>query len=210
MSVSLNEVQALAKNATRGAGYPWGIAEEAGRAIRWLCAHSLPGCEALRSLLDQRAGLPLAEASPELRGNLWAPPSGALCPLITGLALADRAGQLPFHPIRLETVHTPMILTPFVAQAATVLDRPLTLTWDDRATIVGTGGVLCGQELTGFAKEVVVVVGGRLTAPTPRATRATPPDATWDALKRYASKTHAPSTDRSRALGAGAGTANDD
>ncbi|NND22495.1 MAG: DUF3726 domain-containing protein, partial [Silicimonas sp.] len=41
MSYSLNEVEATAKKAARGAGYPWGLAEEAAKATRWLCAHDI-------------------------------------------------------------------------------------------------------------------------------------------------------------------------
>ena len=32
MNLSLNEVDAMAKKAARGAGYSWGLAEEAGKA----------------------------------------------------------------------------------------------------------------------------------------------------------------------------------
>ncbi|HBM69159.1 MAG TPA: DUF3726 domain-containing protein, partial [Rhodobacteraceae bacterium] len=37
MSYSLNELQALARKAARGSGVPWGIAEEAAMAARYLC-----------------------------------------------------------------------------------------------------------------------------------------------------------------------------
>ena len=36
MNVSMNEVESMAKTAARGAGYSWGLAEEAGKATRWL------------------------------------------------------------------------------------------------------------------------------------------------------------------------------
>ena len=32
MNFSLNEMEAIAKRAARGAGYPWGLAEEASKA----------------------------------------------------------------------------------------------------------------------------------------------------------------------------------
>ena len=43
MNWSLNELDAMARKAARGAGYSWGLAEEAGRATRWLAAAGLPG-----------------------------------------------------------------------------------------------------------------------------------------------------------------------
>ena len=36
MNLSLNEAQALAKKAAKGAGINWGAAHETGRAVRWL------------------------------------------------------------------------------------------------------------------------------------------------------------------------------
>ena len=50
-SWSLNEIEALAKKAARGSGCSWGVAEDAGRAVRWLEARGLPGAEALGTLL---------------------------------------------------------------------------------------------------------------------------------------------------------------
>jgi hypothetical protein len=35
MMRSLNEIEAMAKRAVRGAGLAWGLAEEAGKALRW-------------------------------------------------------------------------------------------------------------------------------------------------------------------------------
>ena len=47
MNYSLNAVESTAKRAARGAGYPWGLAEEAGKATRWLSHQGLEGCGAL-------------------------------------------------------------------------------------------------------------------------------------------------------------------
>ena len=54
MTWSLNEIESLAKNATRGAGRDWGLAEEAGKATRWLCAAGWPGADLLAELLILR------------------------------------------------------------------------------------------------------------------------------------------------------------
>ncbi len=51
MSWSLNEIEGLARKAARGSGLSWGLAEEAGKATRWLCAAGLPGADALAGLL---------------------------------------------------------------------------------------------------------------------------------------------------------------
>ena len=51
MSWSLGEIRALAIKAARGAGMPWGMAEEAGFASHWLLQQGLPGTELLATLL---------------------------------------------------------------------------------------------------------------------------------------------------------------
>ena len=52
MSYALNEVEATAKRAARGAGYSWGLAEEASKATRWLCAKGIDGSAVLAGLLE--------------------------------------------------------------------------------------------------------------------------------------------------------------
>ena len=52
MSWSLVETRAMATKATRGAGYSWGLAEEAGFAVHWLQLNGAPGVEALARLLE--------------------------------------------------------------------------------------------------------------------------------------------------------------
>ena len=49
---SLAEIDALSRKACRGAGYSWGLAEDAGKAVRWLTAYGLPGAETLSELLQ--------------------------------------------------------------------------------------------------------------------------------------------------------------
>lgn len=49
MSYSIGEIAALSRRAVRGAGYPWGIADEAAWAVSWLQRAGLPGADALAS-----------------------------------------------------------------------------------------------------------------------------------------------------------------
>ena len=51
MIYSLSEIDAQCKKATRGAGFEWGHAEEAGKAARWLAKHELPGAALLAAYL---------------------------------------------------------------------------------------------------------------------------------------------------------------
>ena len=94
MTHSLNEIEAMAKKAARGAGLPWGLADDAGRAVRWLCARGLGAAEALAELLEQTDySDPVAHAPVALRGD-WGSERGSLCPLAAGTTLGDFARGL--------------------------------------------------------------------------------------------------------------------
>ena len=107
MSWSLGETGALAVKATRGAGFSWGIAEDAGFAVTWLLARGLPGATALCSYLGWHAD----------QRHLQ-PETDILCPLLTGAAISDGVIALPEDPndrVALGTIRMPLLLLPFVA-----------------------------------------------------------------------------------------------
>jgi len=205
MSFSLNEVEVTAKKAARGAGYSWGLAEEAGKATRWLCAQGLDGCASLAALLQEPR-----HASPQLKPGIWSA-SGVLCPLVTGAALSDFTAQLTEGPIRIVDVAHPQLLLPFAAGAARQTGTVLTLTCED--LVAHTDGA--GVDLTHIpsppgTSDVTVSMGGAMAGFLPKQTRATPDPAIWDVLIAFAARTYAPATDASRRLGAGAGLSDND
>ena len=205
MSFSLNEVEVTAKKAARGAGYSWGLAEEAGKATRWLCAQGLDGCAALAALLgDPRHEIPTCD------GVVWSG-SGALCPLATGAALSDFAENLADGPIRLVEVVQPQLLLPFAAGAARHLGTVLTLSCDTlTARTDGTGLDLALIPSPPGTSDVTVSRGAAMAGARSIQTRAAPDPAIWAILTGLAARTYAPATDASRRLGAGAGLSDND
>jgi len=205
MSFSLNEVEATAKKAARGAGYSWGLAEEAGKATRWLSAQGLDGCGALAALLQE----PRHE-SPTRDGDIWSA-NGALCPLASGAALSDFAADLAAGPIRLIEVAHPQLLLPFAAGAARQMGTVLTLACDTlTARTDGAGVDLAHIPSPPGTSDVQVSLGGRMGAALPHQTRAASDPAIWAVLTGLAARTYAPATDASRRLGAGAGLSDND
>ena len=93
--LSLGEAEALAREAARGAGLPWGLAEEAGRAARALCAADLPGLDAL--------ALRLLVGGP--------------CPIRAGCRASD-AGEVP----KVLDVAVPLLLLPFLAPLTAIAE----------------------------------------------------------------------------------------
>jgi len=60
MLCSLNEIEAQLRKAARGAGLSWGLAEEAGKAGRWLAMHGIDALPAFAALYEQNDGRPYA------------------------------------------------------------------------------------------------------------------------------------------------------
>ncbi len=211
MSYSLNEVQAMAKRAARGAGLDWGMAEEAAWAARWLCRAGLPGVEILSHLLVRRQSQDGTLATRD-QSTIWTARQGDLSPLFAGPALSDSMVDLLHGPFRLQAVRQPLMLLPFASSAATQLDRVVALRWDGGEASVGQPG-LC---LTGTAPDLADVEVACLSPHRDTElhalthTRADPDPAAWNRLGNLAHATYAPATEASRRLGAGAGLSDND
>jgi len=191
MSYALNEVEAMAKRATRGAGYEWGLAEEAAKATRWLCAQGLDGANILAGVLGSGE-------------------RDSTCPLSAGAGLSDRATLLSATPSTLNGVTNTAMLLPFAALAARQTGAAVIVTCGDaRAVTDGNRLSLTGSFPIGVS-DVEVHTGGALEKPTPPATRANPDPDAWEVLGRLAHRTYAPATEESRMLGAGAGLLDND
>lgn len=211
MTLSLNEVDALAKKASRGAGYSWGIAEEAGRAVRWLCSVNVDGCRALSKLLVQLDQADLTGHAP-LLGDVWRARAGILCPLLSGPTLSDFAARLPNGPIRLERVAHPILLAPFAAMSAHALAAPVRLAWSSLAIETDGAAVVITGEIGAPEADVTVCIAEAFdhAAATPVTQRAQPDIDAFARLNAFAHRTYAPATDASRLLGAGAGLSDND
>lgn len=210
MSFSLNEIESTAKKATRGAGYPWGLAEEAAKATRWLCARELDGCGILLEALQRMDGAELGLHRPAPGGATWSAAGGAMCPLSAGAALADRAKFLISNSITLHLVCAPALVFPFAATASAILDQPITLHWSTGTASVTVDNLALAGALPGEEESLTVALGGAIEAASRAATRATPDPAVWAALGALAHRTYAPATEESRLKGAGAETPSGD
>ena len=122
---SLTEIDALAAKAARGAGYSWGMAEEAGIATRWLQAKGLPGTTLLLAHLTNMGGTNWPTIAPQIHANTWTTATGTpLCPLATGATLCDHAALITL-PLTFTSIATPALLLPFAASLSKILATPL-------------------------------------------------------------------------------------
>ncbi len=212
MSFSLNEVEAMGKRAARGAGLPWGLAEEAGKAARWLTVRGLPGVQQLADILTRNDKRDYADLAPQDVDGIWQAPAGRLCPLITGAALCDRATEIAKgHLMELGKTAQPLLLVPYVAGAAKLTGAAITIAWDDVAvTLFSDGERIDGDHRSLAARSTARVLcrlADQMTGPTKEVHEPVVPvdAATWNQLAAFAQRTFAPATEASRLAGAGAG-----
>ncbi len=190
----------MARQAARGAGLPWGLADEAGRAVRELCAAGVDGCAALAHLLgDLRARRHHSPAPAHLLDRVWAAPGGALCPIRTGTALSDMARALPPDGVGLVGVIRPILILPFAVDVARRLDATVTLSWHSGILSCGPDGVPPSDVIVRLAlirqTGLHLHPGGPNTPAAPRHGRARPDADAWAALVISAGRCFAPRED---------------
>lgn len=214
--LSRSEVEAVAFKATRGAGFEWGLAEEAGMAARRLVEAGVPGPDLLLACLEAPRG-----AVPRIDGGNWRAPSNELlCPLATGSALSDRAGmdegpggRPGVNEIVLHRLGHPALILPFVMQAAARLGMAFRVSWEGTETIATPDGLLSVQSDTleaPQASEVEISTLTELPPPLmPVQTGCRVALDVWRRLDALALMTTVPATTSSRA-GAGSGSTDND
>lgn len=198
ITVSLNEIDAMAKKAARGAGYPWGIAEEAGRAMRWLEARGLPGLAALLRHLEDGA-------------------TSQTSPLVAGAALSDRAQAIAGgKSFTASAIQEPLILLPFAAAAADVSNHAIDLGWGHIRFRAVAGAATLSGKASAIATRSATIRAGAASGTLDglplheRIAGIAVDQALWAGLDRFAVKTYVPASAASRQKGAGAGEGNID
>ena len=215
MSWSLNEIEAEVKKAVRGAGLAWGLAEEGANAARWLAARAIDPLPALIDVLDRHAGGNRISTAITLTDDgRWTAPA-PLCPITFGATLCDHARLIIARGTTAGPVARPLLVIPFVARAALLLGRNVSLTIDGDALLLSARG----ERLTGsWPVDRPDVTAFRCLATDDAATqmpRMIAPDIAiapeqWARLQAYAGRTYVPANERSRREGAGAGSIDND
>lgn len=192
MIVSLGEIEAATLKATRGAGYGWGLAEEAGKAARWLAARRLPCLEVLVPLLESHR-------------------AATACPLAIGTGLADLPHESSASPRRIDRVSAPILLLPFVADIAKTSARSLDIRWPevvvrfDRAGEIVDIDAGAARLACPVAKVMLTPGEGGASGRCPARLGGVAVDAgLWSRLDDLVILTYVPESEESRRRGAGA------
>ena len=209
MSWSLGEIAAIATKAARGSGMDWGLADEAGYAVKWLQRRQLPGVAALCRYLSWRQAGEI---------TIWPDDTardGHYCPIATGAAYGDGVFG---DDVQFARVRTPLLLIPFISLRAA--NTPVCLSMENAVFVLT-------QDKLGFSKndtailmdssacQIYAASDDELPAMITIANDAIPrvpvtASACITVLNSFAKNTYAPATESSRLAGAGAGLNDND
>lgn len=214
---SLKEFEALCQRAARGAYMPWGLAEDAARAVCWLERASLPSVSQFVGLLQQNDGVALSKlAICPLDSRTLTKTEAYACPILTGSYLSDAYQTLDLESgVQIERIAYPCFLLPFLSEISATTRCNMHVSWGTFEATVNAYGVpflsekrdvVCQQsdliqivqcyanwELRGVPVSRLQVNAGNLST-----------------LTDLAARTYLPETELSQATGAGGGSVDDD
>lgn len=209
--LSLGEIDSLCLKAARGAGFSWGLAQEAGRAARALAAWRLPGVEALAAHLAEIDG-DVARYAPSRNGEAWSCAAGAHCPISLGAALSDFSDVLTEGPTEIGSVRHPILLLPFLRMIAEYRTARVVLVSVTGRVEMPPSGPLGPPGPATVWRDAQVFLApadgplGLVMTKAPYSVDA----ATLASLSALAHRTYVPATEESRQSGAGAGETDND
>ncbi len=215
MQYSLAEIDAVSKKAARGSGFSWGLSEEAGKAVRYLCSFQLPGPQLLADYLQQIQRPEFVTGPPVFTPASWSSSLDCLCPLSSGAALADLITTFNSdRPLQLRDCASPLLMAAVTAIAITRQQRSLSFQWNTvRLTLHPQGLDREGPQdelLSPMVSEVLVtVVPSTGAAIGPAVLPAEVDEVSWQQLNDLAFRTYVPSSETSRA-GAGSKLSDND
>ncbi len=190
----------------RGIGVPWGIAEEAGKSVRWLEGRGFPGVVQMVAHLSVIDGKDYHGFCPQSVEAPLMARVDALCAIAAGIAMADTAeewvqtGALDIGPV----LH-PLLLLPFVASAAKLTATPIRMSWEEaRFDIMPDGCVIATKGPFSDRVEWARVEPCAAQDVAQTVSRPLQVDADcWAKLDAFGHRIFAPNTEHSRTAGAG-------
>ena len=218
VELSQNETESLCLKAARGAGFSWGLAEEAGLAAGALAAQGIDGTESLLSFLTEKLAMAASGGTPRpMPGHWQSPDQSTLCPITLGAALCD-AALLPDGPFgqdtRLDPVAYPILLLPFLVRAAQISSKTVVIDWQGGQVGIAANGAFDRQAAMRWTqmKDLAMILRQATDLKIEQGFSTGLPaisTATLDGLNALALKTTVPATDASR-RGAGSAAADND
>ena len=215
---SLNQVEHTCRKAARGSGFAWGMADDIGKAIRWLAAYRLPAVEVFVEYLETYDDQNYHDVAPT---NLTSPleaSGGVLNPLITGMALSDCFDLIQGQVLATQSIDWPILAVGFLGQTALAEEQTVALGWDGVELVFYRDAVSIKRADEGFLEARIspelwcrrgkIEDGAPVLDPVIGSIRVD--FKVWERLEALAHHTYVEATDASRTAGAGAGLNDND
>ena len=127
---SFSEIETAVKRATRGIGFPWGVAEEVGKNIRLLEMFGLPGFKNINRYFKVLKGQEFEKISNISNINNS---KSLFCPITMGVNFFDQSIHLKdSNSIEINNLGFPILFIPFVSRASEIIGKRIFLKIDDK------------------------------------------------------------------------------
>lgn len=214
---SLNEIEAEVRKAARGVGLSWGLAEDVGRAGRFLARFLPQHLDILADALDSLQSGRHARSLTSDRSGIHSTQDRPLSPLVLASAIADRVEEIAAGKLAVNgMVAQPCLLLPALVSLAERLKRPVRFEIDGHEGAIGRDpspafAALAAREIAGAILVSAPPRSGELDpAPEPAQGGAALSDELWRRFTVLAALTYVPASEHSRLAGAGAGLSDND
>ena len=128
---TLSEIDTTSKRATRGAGFPWGIAEEVGKNMRLLELFGLPGIKNLNQFLKDYKKKKFQKVT--LISDTNNTNKYPFCPITLGVNFIDQVNLLDKKTnIQISNVAFPLLFLPFVSRASEMIGKRIFLKIEEK------------------------------------------------------------------------------
>tara|TARA_B100002052_G_C15670302_1_gene501431 strand:- start:171 stop:779 length:609 start_codon:yes stop_codon:yes gene_type:complete len=127
---SFSEIDTVAKRASKGVGFSWGISEEVGKNIRLLEMFGLPGLKNLNHYYKIFKEKKFQNLTLVSKDNLSKIP---YCPIVAGINFLDQINALEeLGEIKFENLGFPILFLPFVSRSSEIIGKRIFLIIDEK------------------------------------------------------------------------------
>ncbi len=230
MRRSLNQIEHTVRKAVRGCGYDWGVAEDAGRAVRWMQMVGLDGVKKVAEELESTGSFDRQRHRishhRDYNGLYWSSDSETVSPIVAGPCVGDQVnacaalGEEHSEPLVIRDLCRPALIAGYCGAAAHQAGILVLLSWEGFTMACGaTGYRKLGDAENAQIASVEIRAGNDVMpeglqqdAPcsSGRIGSSDVDDASWLKLEKMAHRTYVEATASSRLSGAGAGLNDND
>ncbi len=200
---SLSEIDTIAKRASKGVGFSWGVAEEVGKNIKLLETYGLPGLKNLNEYfnsLQVKKFQNLTFISNENQSKI------PYCPIIAGISFLDQVEEIKdLVNIKIENMSYPILFLPFLSRASEIVGKKISLKIDEKIFLLNFNQNIYSNY---FSDEILP--NSNMVEINFIENKNTFDQNVWDSMYKLSTNTFVDETDELKKSAAGAGLTDND